>query len=197
MEKADILELTVHHLHALRRQNQLGSQAKNSYVEKFKAGFRHCAAEVSTFLGVLDQDTSMQVVKHLATCLNHIENAHVPAPAVDALAQQPNQMNRPRPNVQIQTPIQINATCRDTQMRPQHTSTPNRMLVPTSSPPPPPAPQSMAAIQQFQKQQSQKILMALQIEQSKRSQYHDMTQIHTPPMSPKIDVDDSSVWRPW
>lgn len=192
-------------MHALRRQNQLGSHAKSSYAEKFKAGFRHCAAEVSTFLGVLDQDTSMQVVKHLAACLNHIENAHAPSPAIGGPAPQPNQMNRPRPNVQIQTPIQINAACRDTQMRQHHASTPNHMRIPTSSPPPPqqqqqqqpPAPQSMAAIQEFQKQQSQKILMALQFEQNKRSQYHDMTQIHTPPMSPKIDVDDSSVWRPW
>lgn len=180
-------------MHALRRQNQLGSHTKNSYAEKFKAGFRHCAAEVSTFLGVLDQDTSVQVVKHLASCLNHIENAHVPA--IGATPPQTNQMNRSRPNVQIQTPNQINASCHDTHMR-QHPTTPNRMNIPTSSAttPPPPS-QSMAVIQQFQ--QSQKIQMALQFEQNKRIQYNDITQIHTPPMSPKIDVDDLPVWRPW
>lgn len=180
LEKADILELTVHHLHALRRQNQIGSHQKNTYAEKFKAGFRQCAAEVGTFLGVLDQDTSIQVVKHLASCLNQIENANAPA---EAAPRQPNQINRPRPNVPVQITNPISAT--PPRSHQHHTSTSSQSM----SPPPqmPPVPPFMSTVQQFQKPHTQKMRMPQHIE----------NQIHTPPLSPKIDVDDSSVWRPW
>lgn len=55
LEKADILELTVRHLQQLKAGNSLIAQrqaTKNPWnIEKFWAGFQHCAAEVNAFLG--------------------------------------------------------------------------------------------------------------------------------------------------
>ena len=53
LEKADVLELTVRHLHKLRERQALGlnpAVSAASYADKFRAGFTHCAAEVSRYL---------------------------------------------------------------------------------------------------------------------------------------------------
>lgn len=187
LEKADILELTVRHLHTLRRQNVLGTRADSSYAEKFKAGFRHCAAEVSNFLGVVDQDTSVQVLKHLNTCINHLDRSANPAPF------QPHQQPANRPAIQIQSPNQINAQATGSRHPSQMHWSPNQ--------------------QQFYSDK-QKHQMMLQRPISKPMPMHyshsgrsanstpeslseSSTRINTPPISPKIDIDDSSVWRPW
>lgn len=158
------MELTVHHLHSLRRQNQLGAQAKNSYAEKFKAGFRQCAAEVGTFLESVDQDISYRILKHLNGCINHIDTGR-------SSTNNDNYTQENRSYGQTQNVLPI---------------------IPT-----------IATVQQ--QIQQHKTLVAMQMDQSKRNyQYRTtvqsntiMTHLHTPPLSPKIDVDDSSVWRPW
>ncbi|KAJ8972254.1 hypothetical protein NQ317_014619 [Molorchus minor] len=43
LEKADILELTVRHLHSLKRQHQLVLPPEQSYADRFRAGFSQCA----------------------------------------------------------------------------------------------------------------------------------------------------------
>ncbi|KYQ52792.1 Enhancer of split mbeta protein [Trachymyrmex zeteki] len=50
LEKADILELTVRHLHTLRAARRLTLTPENSYADRFRDGFTQCAQEVSTFL---------------------------------------------------------------------------------------------------------------------------------------------------
>merc|ERR1712071_567566 len=62
LEKADVLELTVRHLHKLRDRQALGLGNNSSnaaaaaaavgtpYADKFRAGYSHCAAEVSRYL---------------------------------------------------------------------------------------------------------------------------------------------------
>ncbi|XP_046748841.1 enhancer of split mbeta protein-like isoform X2 [Diprion similis] len=50
LEKADILELTVRHLHTLRAARRLTLTPETSYADRFREGFTQCAQEVSTFL---------------------------------------------------------------------------------------------------------------------------------------------------
>lgn len=65
LEKADILELTVRHLHKLRKQ-----QAEDG--QRYKAGFTRCAAEVSQYLGNAPE-SRVNILQHLATCLRSME----------------------------------------------------------------------------------------------------------------------------
>ncbi|XP_059622742.1 enhancer of split mbeta protein-like [Phlebotomus argentipes] len=78
LEKADILELTVRHLHSLRRQNALAVRPEHTYADRFKAGFRHCAAEVTTFLSGMDQATRMHLASHLSGCIRRLDVAQPP-----------------------------------------------------------------------------------------------------------------------
>merc|ERR1712115_717921 len=55
LEKADVLELTVKHLQKLKRQNALGLTPQATYAGRFKAGYAHCAQEVSKFVTTEDQ----------------------------------------------------------------------------------------------------------------------------------------------
>lgn len=60
LEKADILELTVRHLHKLKRQRALGLTPEAAYPDRFLAGFTHCAAEVSQYLASAVQKNQQQ-----------------------------------------------------------------------------------------------------------------------------------------
>ncbi|KAK3911744.1 Enhancer of split mbeta protein [Frankliniella fusca] len=78
LEKADILELTVRHLHNLRRQRALGLTPESAYADRFRAGFTHCAAEVNNYLTVhavpaVDRATSAKLLQHLGTCIRKID----------------------------------------------------------------------------------------------------------------------------
>lgn len=177
MEKADILELTVRHLHQLRRQNVLSPRSENTYAEKFKAGFRHCAAEVSSFLGGIDHGTSSKIVNHLNTCMTHIERNTAPAPA--HLHQQ-YAANRPLPPSNGR-PVQ----------------SPNAHAI---------IPQRVPALGVSQQFDVVRMLAANQMNMYRdggRSQNatpesvnDSSTRINTPPLSPK-DNEDASMWRPW
>lgn len=79
LEKADILELTVRHLQNMRRQTTV--RRDQTYADKFKAGFRQCAAEVTHFLGQVDQGTSVHVLQHLSGCIKQLEVLPVAAAA--------------------------------------------------------------------------------------------------------------------
>lgn len=200
MEKADILELTVRHLHTLRRQNILGIRTENTYAEKFKAGFRHCAAEVSNFLNVVDQETSVPIIKHLNSCMNHMERNSTTNNGLPMHPQYSNgsapAMNRPA--IQIQSPNQINAhavaaataATVHRQSPPSGWSTKGRSPVPVM-----PQPKH-----QIMYQHSAKHIYPSRSPASTPESHHHMessTRVNTPPISPKIDIDDSSVWRPW
>lgn len=55
LEKADILEMTVKHLQQLQRQQAARAIVTDcSVADKFRAGFRECAAEVGRYLGRMD-----------------------------------------------------------------------------------------------------------------------------------------------
>ncbi|KAL5277254.1 hypothetical protein ACFFRR_002465 [Megaselia abdita] len=90
LEKADILELTVKHLHKLRETNTLfiGSQhhppANNTtpqvHVGKFWEGFNLCAGEVSQFLTKYDRKISQNLFRYIMGGYPNISH-HPPPPS--------------------------------------------------------------------------------------------------------------------
>lgn len=75
LEKADILELTVRHLHKLRRHQRLSA---NRVVDsdRFRAGFEHAAKEVSRCLAstpYVDIQLGTNLMEHLAHRLNDLD----------------------------------------------------------------------------------------------------------------------------
>ncbi|XP_069705801.1 enhancer of split mgamma protein-like [Periplaneta americana] len=67
LEKADILELTVRHLHRLRRPRDAAEDA-----HRFQAGFSQCATEACQFLlslPGLDARVGRRLVAHLGQCV--------------------------------------------------------------------------------------------------------------------------------
>ncbi|CAD6234429.1 GSCOCG00001919001-RA-CDS [Cotesia congregata] len=77
LEKADILELTVRHLHSLRAAKRLTLTPENTYADKFREGFTQCAQEVSTFLQTtvtsVHPVAGAQLIRHLGGCLRRLE----------------------------------------------------------------------------------------------------------------------------
>ena len=75
LEKADILELTVRHLHKLKRQQRL---AANPIIDsdRFRAGFTHAANEVSRCLAStpgVDIHLGTRLMTHLGHRLNDLD----------------------------------------------------------------------------------------------------------------------------
>ncbi len=77
LEKADVLELTVGHLRKLKRQNALGLTPQATYAGRFKAGYAHCAQEVSKFMTAspveVDVQISARLLSHLNSCIQAFE----------------------------------------------------------------------------------------------------------------------------
>ncbi|KAK9883110.1 hypothetical protein WA026_001309 [Henosepilachna vigintioctopunctata] len=75
LEKADILELTVRHLHKLRRQQRLSSNPVID-ADRFRAGYTHCANEVSRCLAAIpgvDVQLGTKLMTHLGHRLNEMD----------------------------------------------------------------------------------------------------------------------------
>ncbi|XP_039296904.1 enhancer of split mgamma protein [Nilaparvata lugens] len=75
LEKADILELTVRHLHKLRKQQRL-SISPVTEADRFRAGFTHCATEVSRCLAAtpgVDVHLGTKLMTHLGHRLNDMD----------------------------------------------------------------------------------------------------------------------------
>ena len=79
LEKADVLELTVKHLQKLKRQNSLGLTPQATYAGRFRAGYSHCAQEVSKFMSQqssleIDTHASARLLSHLSGCIHALES---------------------------------------------------------------------------------------------------------------------------
>ncbi|XP_019880585.1 enhancer of split mbeta protein-like [Aethina tumida] len=75
LEKADILELTVRHLHKLRRQQRLSANPVID-ADRFRAGYTHCANEVSRCLAStpgVDVQLGTKLMTHLGHRLNEMD----------------------------------------------------------------------------------------------------------------------------
>ncbi len=76
LEKADILELTVRHLHKLQASHRLLLQPRSPLeeVQRFQAGYSSCAQEAASFLlsspGV-DVRVSQNLLSHLSSNMNN------------------------------------------------------------------------------------------------------------------------------
>merc|ERR1712127_982430 len=73
LEKADVLELTVRQ--ALNPVSS-GTPPQTPYADKFRAGFSHCAAEVSRYLSTstgLEVGVGQRLMSHLGRCVNGVE----------------------------------------------------------------------------------------------------------------------------
>lgn len=87
LEKADILELTVRHLHKLQRQQRLSANPVID-ADRFRAGYTHCANEVSRCLAAtpgVDVQLGTKLMTHLGHKLNSMDKTapltiHVAAP---------------------------------------------------------------------------------------------------------------------
>ncbi|XP_057665865.1 enhancer of split mbeta protein-like [Diorhabda carinulata] len=77
LEKADILELTVRHLHNLKSHHQLVLSPEQSYADRFRAGFTQCAQEVTHFItnpsDVVDPDAGRKLLQHLGACVRQLD----------------------------------------------------------------------------------------------------------------------------
>ncbi|KAK3850863.1 hypothetical protein Pcinc_042459 [Petrolisthes cinctipes] len=87
LEKADVLELTVRHLRKLKQHHALALPAHGHPHDKFRAGFTHCANEVSRFVTAVpgvDLHVSTRLLSHLGSCITQLDKITVPP------QQQPN-----------------------------------------------------------------------------------------------------------
>ncbi|BES92013.1 enhancer of split [Nesidiocoris tenuis] len=77
LEKADILELTVQHLHKLRKAKRLTLSASPVVdADRFRAGYTHCASEVSKCLAAIpgvDVRLGTKLMSHLGHRLNEMD----------------------------------------------------------------------------------------------------------------------------
>lgn len=76
LEKADILEMTVSHLHKLRRQQRLANANPVIHEDRFRAGFTHAANEVSRILASIpgvDITLGTKLMTHLGMSLNSLD----------------------------------------------------------------------------------------------------------------------------
>lgn len=96
LEKADILELTVRHLQKLRHQDQLAVRPDQTYIDRFRAGFKHCATEVTHFIGNVDHNVSNHLMKHLNTCIRRLDGMQ-PLKEVTPMQARPRNLQSGRP----------------------------------------------------------------------------------------------------
>lgn len=116
LEKADILELTVRHLHTLRAARRLTLTPENSYADRFRDGFTQCAQEVSSFLSTpvaaaVHPTAGAQLMRHLGGCLrrlegptsNHLGNTNTAATTVTSVSKSTPAVS-PTTNVMVNVP---------------------------------------------------------------------------------------------
>lgn len=102
LEKADILELTVRHLHKLQRQQRLSA---NPVIDsdRFRAGYTHCANEVSRCLAAtpgVDVALGTKLMTHLGHKLNSMDKTgpltiHVAAPQTSSISDSGDEYSMP------------------------------------------------------------------------------------------------------
>lgn len=119
LEKADILELTVRHLHTLRAARRLTLTPENSYADRFRDGFTQCAQEVSTFLSTsvaaaVHPAAGAQLMRHLGGCLRRLEGPaganNAPATTASSTAKSPSPSGQGNVSQNVYSPPQSPAS---------------------------------------------------------------------------------------
>lgn len=116
LEKADILELTVRHLHTLRAARRLTLTPENSYADRFREGFTQCAQEVSSFLSTpvaaaVHPAAGAQLMRHLGGCLRRLEgpttSTTLAANAASSVVKTTPAATSPTANVTVNVPQNV------------------------------------------------------------------------------------------
>lgn len=68
------------YLHGLKRKDRLYGTGNTAYADRFKAGFKHCAIEVSQFLNKIDQNANAHLMRHLSECIQRVDIITTPPP---------------------------------------------------------------------------------------------------------------------
>lgn len=208
LEKADILELTVRHLHNLRQHSPASNnnRSEQNYADRFKAGFRHCAAEVTHFLNGIDHHTSVHVLKHLNVCIKQLDiNVSPPPQPLHPQQQQPihqqpmkhlHSTSPPLPiaaGVAAQRPMYQSGIWTQKPMDPVNLNqgpigTPTHPNFITNS--------TRIVSPSFVSRYNNNDY--IEIDDDFMRDDDDNSSSVTPPMSPKIEVvNDEPIWRPW
>ena len=134
LEKADVLELTVKHLHKIR--------AGNDDAERYRAGFGHCVNEVSKILQVVpgmdNTGAGTRLMNHLGLCMQKMD--YRPS-SMEYTSQQlpcePSKLPSPPPMCNGATPTPMNIAftinrCSDgqltvSQVKPEARQSPTRL----------------------------------------------------------------------
>lgn len=201
LEKADILEMTVKHLQQLQRQQAARAIVTDSSIaDKFRAGYRECAAEVGRYLGRMDgvePALRQRLMGHLSSRVSELstpppspgsEDGHffnasagsvqllptrLPTGEIAFLLPQPSQLSVYAPVSPPSTPGLATTT----------TTTSSGILSPASSerslssPPSPVSPSSSCSSSSFS--------------------HHQTTFGHYDVTPAAVKVEDEAVWRPW
>lgn len=209
LEKADILEMTVKHLQQLQRQQAARAIVSDSSVtDKFRAGYRECAAEVGRYLGRLDGVDSavrQRVMGHLASRVSELstpppspgseDGAHffnaatagsvqllptrLPTGEIAFLLPQPSQLSVYAPVSPPATPGLTTTAASSGILSPACSERSLCSSASLSSPPSPVSPSSCSSSSAFS------------------HHHHQSFGAYAPSTQAAIKVEDEAVWRPW
>jgi len=144
LEKADILELTVRHLHKLTQGRRLFARNPLEDIQKFQQGYSSCAQEAATFLlsvPEVDVRVSQRLLSHLSTTASAAIAANIPPLSLNLPIHNtppPQGSSRQR---QFSPPVSPPSSSPYSSYNPILSSpSPPTQIKTESSPPPPPAP---------------------------------------------------------
>ena len=141
LEKADILELTVRHLHKLTQGRRLFTRNPLEDIQKFQQGYSSCAQEAATFLlsvPEVDVRVSQRLLSHLSTTASAAIAANLSPLSLNLpLHQQHNPAARPR---QYSPPVSPPSSYPSSYHPTLSSPSPPTQIKTESSPPPPPPP---------------------------------------------------------
>ncbi|XP_025410361.1 enhancer of split mgamma protein-like [Sipha flava] len=185
LEKADILELTVRHLHKLRRQQRLSGNPVTE-MDRFRAGYTRCASEVSRCLAAtpgLDVTLGANLMTHLGHRLNSIQ----PAGTDQAISSSPSAA--PSATRSPTAPLSLNT---DSSASSSSFSSSSSSSSSSCSSPPPPSP-SGSTLSSYPMPLTPSSMVSQGCAASARTGLLQVVD-----MSLKMDTAaDQSVWRPW
>ncbi|VVC36728.1 Orange domain,Myc-type, basic helix-loop-helix (bHLH) domain [Cinara cedri] len=181
LEKADILELTVRHLHKLRRQQRLSGNPVTE-MDRFRAGYTRCASEVSRCLAAtpgLDVTLGANLMTHLGHRLNSIQPSGGIVAAAPAASPSPS------------APLTLNT---DSSSSAASCSSSSSASSSCSSPPPPPSPTGSTASSSYPMPLTPNSMASVGCG-SDAGNHHGLLRVVD--MSLKSATSHQSVWRPW
>jgi len=201
LEKADILELTVRHLHKMQQARRLMTTSRNPLEEihRFQAGYSSCAQEAASFLlstpGV-DVTVGQRLLAHLSTNM-----ANPLASALQATRTTPTQQPLPPAVPLTSTPVSRSSTEDSNSKLLRRSSSPNLSspskrlfhsppLTTSNHSPPPPRPSSTPA-------NNYSLTVSITSKESEsESESADSPKMPIKPSPIRLNPNDP-VWRPF